>query len=194
MWSWVITYLPTTMPSLWLYLYLVNDVWSRKDLAWDVAEREDHAIAAGLVSLACMRERIFKGRRQPPILYDDHGNAMRAATLESRLEELGLLRPLSRPRCPTTTPTQNHCSAQRNSGLTIRTIHSRAWTRPVSRWQRLWTGTTTGTATGARFVSPHQSHNADAVEICRQRASIYELARQENPRRWSRFTRFLHQP
>ena len=69
--SWDITYLPTTVRGIWLYLYLVIDVWSRKVVAWDVAEREDPAIAADLVSRACLRERISKGRQQPLILHAD---------------------------------------------------------------------------------------------------------------------------
>jgi len=51
--------------GVWLYLYLVIDIWSRKVVAWDVGECEDPAIAADLVSRACLRERISKGRRQP---------------------------------------------------------------------------------------------------------------------------------
>jgi len=39
----------------------VVDVWSRKVVAWDVAEREDAQIAADLISRACLRERISKG-------------------------------------------------------------------------------------------------------------------------------------
>jgi len=39
-WNWDITYLPTTVRGVWLYLYLVLDLWSRKVVAWDVAERE----------------------------------------------------------------------------------------------------------------------------------------------------------
>ena len=97
-WSWDITYLPTTVRGIWLYLFWVIDVWSRKVVAWDVAEREDPAIAADLVSTACLRKRISKGRRQPLVLHADNGNTMRAATLESRLEELGVLRSFSRPR------------------------------------------------------------------------------------------------
>jgi len=31
--SWDITYLPTTVRGIWLYLYLVIDVWSRKVVA-----------------------------------------------------------------------------------------------------------------------------------------------------------------
>jgi transposase InsO family protein len=48
------------------------------------------------VSRACLRERISKGRTQPLFLHAHNGNAMRAATLQSRLEELGLLRSFSR--------------------------------------------------------------------------------------------------
>ena len=34
MWSWDITYLHTTVRRIWLYLYLVIDVSSRKVVAW----------------------------------------------------------------------------------------------------------------------------------------------------------------
>ena len=68
LWSQDITYLPTSVCGVWLYL------------------------------------RINKGRRQPLILHADNGNAMRAATLESRLEELGVLRSFSRPRVSSDNP------------------------------------------------------------------------------------------
>ncbi|MCP9850755.1 DDE-type integrase/transposase/recombinase [Cyanobium sp. Morenito 9A2] len=79
---------------MWLYLYLVVDVWSRKVLAWDLAEVESAEIAADLVQRACIRERYRRpsgfGSKQcllaPLILHADNGNAMRGATLESRLE------------------------------------------------------------------------------------------------------------
>ena len=76
MWSWDISYLPTSVRGIWLYLYLVIDVWSRKVVAWDVAEREDPKIAAELVSRACLRERVSRRRRQPLILHADNGNAL----------------------------------------------------------------------------------------------------------------------
>jgi len=44
-------------------------------VAWDVADREDAQIAADLVSRACLRERICKGRTQPLILHADNGTA-----------------------------------------------------------------------------------------------------------------------
>jgi transposase InsO family protein len=58
------------------------------------------------VQRACLKERYRRPSgfgshqcHQPPlILHADNGNAMRTATLESRLEELGVLRSFSRPR------------------------------------------------------------------------------------------------
>jgi putative transposase len=145
-WSWGITYLPTSVRGVWLYLYLVIDVWSRKVVAWDVAEREDPAIAADLVSRACLRERIIKGRKQPLVLHADNGNAMRAATLES-LEELGVLRTFSRPRVSKDNPYSESLFRAVKYRPDYPRKPSPARTRPVSGWRRLSTGTTTNTAT-----------------------------------------------
>ena len=93
-WSWDITYLPATVRGVWLYLYLVIDVWSRRVVVWDVAVREDSAIAADLVSTACLRGRISKSRQQPLILH-----------------------------LATTTRTRNHFSAQQNTGPITQGAH-----------------------------------------------------------------------
>jgi putative transposase len=195
LWSWDISYLPTTVRGIWLYLYLVIDVWSRKVVAWDVDEREDPAIAADLVSRACLRERISKGRKQPLILHADNGNAMRAATLESRLEELGVLRSFSRPRVSNDNP---------YSESLFRTVKYRPdyprkpfaskdqacqWVAEFVDWYNHQ-----HRHSGIKFVTPQQRHDGQAVEISRHRAVVYERARQLNPRRWSRSTRCWRQP
>ena len=194
-WSWDITDLPTSVRGVWLYLYLVIDVWSRKVVAWDVADREEAQIAADLVGRACLRERISKGRRQPLILHADNGNAMRAATLESRLEELGVLRSFSRPRVSNDNP---------YSESLFRTVKYRPDypTRPFQSVEEacLWVCAFVNwyndqhRHSGIRFVTPSQRHSGKAVEICRHRARVYELARQLNPLRWSGTTRCWHQP
>jgi len=194
-WSWDITYLPTTVCGIWLYLYLVIDVWSRKVVAWDVDEREDPAIAADLVSRACLRERISKGRKQPLILHADNGNAMRAATLESRLEELGVLRSFSRPRVSNDNP---------YSESLFRTVKYRpdyprkpfASKEQACQWVAAFVDwyNHQHRHSGIKFVTPQQRHDGQAVEISRHRAVVYERARQLNPRRWSRSTRCWRQP
>jgi len=62
------------------------------------------ALQAELVVRACLRKRISKRRRQTLILHAGNGNAMRPATLENRLEELGVLRSISRPRVSNDNP------------------------------------------------------------------------------------------
>ena len=46
LWTWDISFLPTTVRGVWPYLYLVVNAWSRKVVAWDVAEVESAQIAA----------------------------------------------------------------------------------------------------------------------------------------------------
>jgi transposase InsO family protein len=194
-WSWDITYLPTSVRGVWHYLYLVIDVWSRKIVAWEVADREDSQIAADLVGRACLRERISKGRPHPLILHADNGNAMRAATLESRLEELGVLRSFSRPRVSNDNPF---------SESLFRTVKYRpdyprrpfqsveeacAWVAAFVEWYNHQ-----HRHSGIGFVTPDQRHSGEAKAICRHRAQVYEKARQRLPRRWSRSTRCWHQP
>ncbi len=103
-WSWDIIYLPTTVWGVWLFLYLVINVWSRKVVAWDVTEVESADIAVARMQRAlseryCRRKGfgVNQAPQQPLILPSDNGNAMRSATLEARLEELGVLRSFSRP-------------------------------------------------------------------------------------------------
>ena len=89
---------------MWLYLYLVVDVWSRKIVAWDVAEREDAEVAVDLICRACLREWISRQRQRRLVLHTDNGGPMRSATLELRLEELGVLRSFLRPRVSNDNP------------------------------------------------------------------------------------------
>jgi transposase InsO family protein len=153
------------------------------------------AIAADLVSRACLRERISKGRRQPLTLHADNGNAMRAATLESRLEELGVLRSFSRPRVSNDNPYSESLfrTAKYRPDYPRRPFASKddacQWVSSFVDWYNH-----RHRHSGIKFVTPHQRHNGHAVEICRQRAVIYEQARQRNPRRWSRSTRCWRQP
>jgi transposase InsO family protein len=194
-WSWDITYLPTSVRGVWLYLYLVIDVWSRKAVAWDVAEREDSQIAADLVSRACLRERISRRRHQPLILHADNGNAMRAATLETRLEELGVLRSFSRPRVSNDNPYSESLfrTVKYRPDYPRRPFRSQddacAWVAAFVDWYNHQ-----HRHSGIRFVTPDQRHSGQADEICRHRARVYEQARQLHPRRWTRSTRCWRQP
>jgi hypothetical protein len=120
---------------------------------------------------------------------------LRAATLESRLEELGVLRSFSRPRVSNDNP---------YSESLFRTAKYRPDypRRPFASVEEacLWVATFVDwynhrhRHSGIKFVTPHQRHCGDAMEICRHRAVVYEQTRLRHPRRWSRSVRCWRQP
>jgi putative transposase len=119
---------------------------------------------------------------------------LRAATLESRLKELGILRSFSRPRVSNENP---------YSETLFRT--AKYWpdypSRPFTNAEEacLWGATFLDwynhrrRPRGIKFVTPHQRHSGQTVEICRQWTLVYKQARLQNPRRWSRAIRYWHQ-
>ncbi len=62
--------------------------------------------------------------------------------------------------CRTKTRTPNHCSEQRNTGLTTQDGHSPALRKPACGWPHSSTGTTTGIATAASSSSRPNSATA----------------------------------
>jgi hypothetical protein len=111
---------------------------------------------------------------------------MRAARLESRLYELGLLPSFSRPRVSNDHP---------YSESVFRTAKYRPDypRRPFASAEEacLWVASFVDwynhrhRHSGIKFVTPHQRHNGEALEICLHRTVIYEQARQRHRRRWS---------
>jgi len=138
---------------------------------------------------------ISKGRRQPLVLHADNGNAMRAATLECRLEELGVLRSFSRPRVSNDNP---YSESQFRTAKYRPDYPSRPFTSAeiACQWVAAFVDwyNQRNRHSGIKFVTPHQRHCGNAVEICRHRAVIYKEARLRNPRHWSRSVRCWRQP
>ena len=93
-WSWDITWLPTTMRGSYLYLYLVMDVWSRRIVGWRIAERESADVAAVLMAQSCAEGGIDP---RGLVLHSDNGKPMRSSTMISTLQWLGVVPSFSRP-------------------------------------------------------------------------------------------------
>ena len=171
------------------------DIWSRKVVAWDVEQSESAELAAQLVSRACLKERISRRRKQPLILHADNGTSMRAATLEVRLEELGVLRSFSRPRVSNDNP---------YSESLFRTVKYRPNypNRPFSSKEEAcqWVSSFVDwynhqhRHSGIKFVTPQQRHSGEAIAIYKKRTDLYEQARQRHPRRWTGAPRCWRQP
>jgi hypothetical protein len=129
------------------------------------------------------------------ILHADNGNAMRAATLESRLEELGVLRSFSRPRVSNDNPYSESLfhTLKYRPDYPSRPFAGKTeaceWVAAFVEWYNH-----RHRHSGIKFVTPHQRHSGAAIAICRVRTKVYEKARQAHPKRWSQSTRCWRQP
>ncbi len=94
LWSWDITYLKTPVRGVFLYLYLMIDVWSREDL------RLRRCTSVGFQAAALFPRRVARSAwiRAGIVLHADNGGPMKGATMVATLERLGVLASFSRPR------------------------------------------------------------------------------------------------
>jgi hypothetical protein len=120
---------------------------------------------------------------------------LRGATLESRLEEMGVLRSFSRPRVSNDNPYSESLfrTVKYRPDYPSRPFGSKdeacKWVAAFVDWYNH-----RHRHSGIKFVTPHQRHSGAATAICKQRADLYETARKENPTRWSQRTRCWRQP
>jgi putative transposase len=123
-----------------------------------------------------------------------YGNPIRATTLESRQEELGVLRPFSRPLVSNDNP---------YSGSLFGTVKYRPdYPRNLSaskdqacQWIAMFVDwyNHQHRHSGIKCLTPQQRNDGQVAEICRHRTVVYEQARQRNLRPWTRSTRCWRQ-
>jgi putative transposase len=181
--TWDITYLPTLVRGVFLYLYLVMDIYSRKIVGWQVYEQESSALAADLMRDICHREGV---QRDQVTLHSDNGSPMKGATMLATLQELGLAPSFSRPSVSNDNP---------YSEALFRTLKyrpeypekpfadlhaARAWVEGFVSWYN-----TEHQHSAISFVTPEQRHTGQDIAILANRKRVYQKAKAENPGRWS---------
>jgi putative transposase len=186
-WSWDITWLPTTVRGVYLYLYLVMDVWSRRIVGWRVADRESADVAAALVTQICSDDDIDA---RGLVLHSDNGTPMRGSTMLSTLQWLGVIPSFSRPHVSDDNP---------YSEALFRTLkHTPAYPRlpfadlaSAQRWVTRFVDWYNGEHrhSGIRYVTPDERHRGAEHDVLARRHELYERARNANPERWTRTTR-----
>lgn len=181
--SWDITYMPSSIKGQFYYLYLFLDLFSRKIVGWQVYDTEDSERASEVVRDICLREGIAPGQ---VVLHSDNGGPMKGATMLATLRELGVAPSFSRPAVSDDNPYSEalfrtlkyHPQYPRNAFKSLQ--HARIWMAGFVRWYN-----TEHRHSAIRFVTPEQRHcGADGVLLAQRRA-VYEAARARNPQRWS---------
>ena len=186
-WSWDITYLKTAVRGLFFYLYLVEDVWSRKIVGWEVHDEESMEHAATLIDRIALATGI---PRDQLVLHSDNGGPMKGSTMVATLERLGILPSFSRPHVSDDNPYSESLfrtlkyrpSYPRRPFASL--AEARTWVASFVAWYN-----TEHLHSGIGFVTPSKRHEGHDVAILERRRSVYEAARRRRPERWSRDVR-----
>ncbi len=181
--SWDITYLPTQVRGIFLYLYLVMDIYSRKVVGWQVYEEESSALAADLMTDICQREGV---KRDCVTLHSDNGSPMKGATLLATLHDLGVMPSFSRP----SVSNDNPYSESLFRTLKYRpeypeevfaNLHgARTWVRWFVDWYN-----NEHLHSSIQFVTPGQRHAGHDPDILARREQVFRDAKARHPQRWS---------
>lgn len=100
-WSWDITKLLTFEKFVYLYLYVVLDIFSRYVVGWMLADRENAALATRLIEETMAKEDVQPGEIT---LHADRGSPMRSKLLAELLAKLDAGRSFSRPHTSNDNP------------------------------------------------------------------------------------------
>lgn len=187
-WTWDISYLPTQIQGLYIYLYLIIDIYSRKIVGWQVHENESSGYAARLIKQACLDENV---QQEQLVLHSDNGSPMKGMTMLAMLETLGVIPSFSRPSVSDDNPYSealfrtlkyhpNFPMREKFAAL----ADARAWCERFVSWYN-----TQHLHSALKFVTPAQRHTGEDKAIRQQRHAVYTAARIRHPERWTGATR-----
>ena len=186
-WSWDITYCASTVKGRFYYLYLFEDIFSRKVVGYEVYDQECGERAAKLLQRCMLREQCLN---TPLVLHSDNGAPMKAQTMKAKMEELGVLPSYSRPRVSDDNPyseslfrTLKYRPEWPSSGFESLEA-ARDWVQKFVDWYN-----NKHRHSKLNFVTPEQRHQGEDKAILESRELVLEMAKRANPLRWSRDVR-----
>jgi putative transposase len=182
-------FLPTRVAGRWFYLYVILDLYSRKIVGWEVQPKDDAQHASELVRRTALAERISTFEKKP-VLHGDNGATLKATTVLTMLQWLGVRPSYSRPRV-----SDDNAFAEAlfrtakyrpefPSKAFIDLDEARAWATQFVHWYNV-----DHRHSAIRYVSPAQRHAGEDHALLAARHALYQQARERNRARWSRDTR-----
>lgn len=183
LWSWDITYLPSTIKGKYFYLYLFMDIFSRKIVGFDVFGCELAEHAAAVVTKAYHAEELKKG---DVILHSDNGSPMKGITMLATLQVLGVIPSFSRPSVSDDNPF---------SEALFRTVKYHPW-YPRKPFESVEAALAWVIAfvdwynnvhlhSGIKFVTPNDRHQGLDIAVLENRTRLFAAAKEKRPDRWS---------
>ena len=186
-WTWDISYCPSTVIGRFFYLYMIMDIFSRKVVGWEVHDSESGEYAAHLLERTLWSEKCVN---EDIILHSDNGSPMKSLTMQAKMIDMGVIGSRSRPGVSNDNPyseslfrTVKYCRRWPSEGF--KTLEeARVWVKEFVHWYN-----TEHRHSRIKFVTPEQRHKGDDHVILAKRAELYSKAKGTNPNRWSGETR-----
>jgi len=186
-WSWDITYLAASIRGQFYRLYLIEDIYSRKIVGWEIHEDETAEHASVLIRKTCLSEGIYE---QGLVLHSDNGSPMKGATMLATLHKLGIVPSLSRPSVSNDNPYSE--SLFRTLKYTpaypaqpFESLQSaRQWVHRFVLWYN-----DEHRHSAIQYVTPNQRHEGLDTSLLAKRKTVYDGAKESTPARWSGNTR-----
>lgn len=182
-WTWDISYCPSTVIGQFFYLYMIMDIFSRKVVGWEIHDCESGEHAANLLERTLWSEKCVKG---DVVLHSDNGSPMKSLTMQAKMKDMGVIGSRSRPGVSNDNPYSeslfrtvkyNH----RWPGEGFKTLEeARTWVEEFVHWYN-----TEHRHSRIKFVTPEQRHQGKDHEILAKRAELFANAQKANPCRWS---------
>ena len=183
-WTWDISHLPSKIKGKHFYLYMILDIFSRKIVGVEVHDQELDEYAAALLQRAVWSEKCVNNDL---VLHSDNGAPMRSFTMRAKMEDLGVTTSYSRPRVSNDNPyseslfkTVKYCLQWPVDGF-YTLEDARLWVGKFVDWYN-----TEHKHSGIKYVTPEQRHCGLDTVILNKREEVYEKAKSNNPRRWSK--------
>jgi putative transposase len=178
-WSWDITFLPTLVNGIFLYGYVLMDVWSRKIVGWEVHTEESEEHAREFFRRVAASQNV-RGVH----LHSDNGNPMKGTTILVLFFALGILPSYSRPRVSNDNPFSESLfkTLKYRPGYPKRfrdTDQARRWFANFVHWYN-----TEHRHSGIGYITPEDRHQGRTPQIMAHRNETLAAARAKYPERW----------
>lgn len=184
-WSWDISYLRTYIHGVYMYLYLILDIWDRSIVGWDIHESENGSLAADLLRKSCMENGVISGELA---VHNDNGGPMISCEFLSELSRWGRAS-YSRPGVSDDNPFSESmfrtCKYHPGYPQVFESVENACeWMAKFVKWYNY-----EHRHSGIGFVTPMQKRLGEDTAIMEKRIDTYKTAYALHPERWSRNTR-----
>jgi len=179
--TWDITWLHTTVRGIFLFAYVLIDIYDRSIVAWEIHDREDEELSRDMFKRVSKRHNL-KGVH----LHSDNGNPMKGVSLLGLLYSLGVSNSFSRPRVSNDNPFieaffKTLKYDRKYPGKFENLDTARNWFAGFIHW---YNHEHLHSALG--YVSPAHRRRGKDIILFQRRNETIEAARQKNPERWGK--------